>query len=104
MATFCRCGVVLRDNEKCSRCTRTKQTVTTAERGYDHDWRTLSERIRKARPLCEDCLEQGKVTPSKECHHVVKITDAPHLRLEPRNIVAICKQCHNVRHSDAGGG
>jgi len=93
---FCTCGAVV--DGACDRCRRTKQSVSTTERGYDHEWRLMSERLRRIHPLCQDCLDRGVVTPSVECHHVVKIIDAPQLRLDPSNIVTICRKCHQKRH------
>jgi 5-methylcytosine-specific restriction protein A len=71
---------------------------TTKQRGYGADWKDLSERYRAQYPLCEDCLKEGKVTPSSEVHHIVPISDDPSLRLTWTNLVALCNNCHNVRH------
>lgn len=88
---------------KCDRCSRStkgsrgRDTRTTAQRGYDHAWRQLSERFRIDNPLCEDCLSRGKVTASAEVHHKVKVKDAPELRLETKNLMALCVACHSER-------
>jgi 5-methylcytosine-specific restriction endonuclease McrA len=49
------------------------------------------------RPTCEDCTERGELQLSYEVHHVVKISDAPHLRLDERNLRALCTACHVAR-------
>ena len=68
-------------------------------RMYDYQWRKLSERIRKERPLCEICYEKGKVTPSEHVHHIVEISADPSRRLDVTNLQAICVPCHNFLHS-----
>ena len=90
--TFCQCGGI---KGSCD-CKPVKQT--TKQRGYGHDWRKLSERIRKEKPLCEDCLEKGKTKPATEVHHIKPISQAPHLRLAYSNLKALCSDCHDARH------
>lgn len=70
------------------------QVQTTAERGYDHQWRKLSETEREKRPICEVCDVRGKSTPVEHLHHIAKVRDAPELRLVVSNTVAVCKDCH----------
>lgn len=98
MLRFCgRCGQVV--NGKCSTC-KVMKRKTTKEKGYDSRWKSMSENVRKERPLCEDCLENGIVRPSAECHHVVPISVDRHRRLDPNNVVALCKECHHRRHEE----
>jgi len=91
---LCQCGQTHKRGERCPKCKPAKPEQTTGERGYDWQWRKLSERIRKDRPLCEHCLTKGKVWPATECHHKIKIADAPHLRLDIDNIMSVCSECH----------
>lgn len=96
---LCPCGKTYKKGETCTNCQRGKkqQLKKTSARGYGYDWRTLSESIRKDRPICEDCLLSGKITPSSECHHKVKIRDDERLRLDPDNILSLCSECHRIR-------
>ena len=97
---FCRCGQVA-GRDGCGRCRKPVQSMTyktTKQRGYGADWKDLSERYRAQYPLCEDCLGEGKVTPSSEVHHVIPISEQPSLRLTWTNLVALCNTCHNARH------
>jgi 5-methylcytosine-specific restriction protein A len=96
---LCRCGCFHKKHEHCPKCgpRQSQRTETTAERGYDRAWRLLSETIRKDKPICEDCLLTDRVTPSTECHHKVKIKDAPHLRLDYDNVLSLCSECHRIR-------
>lgn len=98
----CPCGGLVREG-KCNKCGKYKgqHTRTTKQRGYGHDWRKFTEQ-RKNDPdhvLCHDCLQQGIVRVATERHHLVKIKHAPHLRLEPSNVLDLCSECHQVRTS-----
>lgn len=101
MATvLCSCGNIHPKREPCGKCFRGRarqHDKTTKQRGYGHDWRQMSERIREEEPLCVDCLEKGKIWPADECHHKVKIRDAPQLRLHRDNVMPLCKACHQAR-------
>jgi 5-methylcytosine-specific restriction endonuclease McrA len=98
--TLCACGNTHDKSKACAKCNHGKRTAsqkTTKERGYDWNWKSMSERIRKEEPLCADCIEKGKVTPATECHHKVKIKDAPHMRLSRDNVIQLCHECHQER-------
>ena len=95
---FCTCGDVVEVGQRCKCKGKVVPSKSTTEYGYDHKWRTMSERIRRQRPLCEDCEARGKVVPSVECHHVIAIKDDPTRRLDPSNVVALCGECHDARH------
>jgi len=94
----CRCGGLIKDRV-CSRCgpKRQERNVTTTERGYGGDWQRVRARCLRHNPLCHDCSESGRVTIAKEVHHVKKIKDRPDLRLDERNLMTLCKRCHEVR-------
>jgi len=100
---FCKCGKGVVSDGRCNACnysaTYKPRQTTTKQAGRGHDWRTLSERYRANNPLCEDCLGEGRVTPASEVHHIVPISEAPELRLEVGNLVALCQTCHRNRHA-----
>lgn len=93
---LCRCGRIVKD--RCLACHPWTHAKTTKERGYDNNWKKLSERIRKNEPLCHDCQAKGIATPAKEVHHIIKIKDAPGLKYEQDNLVPLCEACHRERH------
>ena len=100
----CPCGGLKIDG-KCDRCGtyKGKHNRTTKERGYGWDWQQFVEQ-RKHDPehaLCQDCLGQGMVRAATERHHVRKIKDAPHLRLEHSNVRDLCSECHQ-RYTSQG--
>ena len=102
MAKLCKCGAIV--DRRCFKCYPVQNhDKTTAERGYDHHWRRLSERKRKLDPLCEHCEKQGVTRPADHVHHIVPIRTAPHLRLEWSNLMSVCKSCHEeLERADAG--
>ena len=93
---LCRCGAVVKD--RCKECNPSQtKPKKTAERGYDNDWRRMSEVYRAEKPLCEACVITSGVlfaNPSTECHHIRKVKDAEHLRLARANVLAVCSDCH----------
>jgi len=92
MAKICVCGALCRTTP-CPRCSPKK-----INRNYDYQWRKTSERVRVERPLCQDCWDNGRVTPSSEVHHIVPIDQDPRLKLVESNLVALCHDCHEKRH------
>jgi len=72
-------------------------------------WKTLRKLMVQNHPLCEDCLKEGKITPTEEIHHI-KSPFARGLSQEEKekraydvdNLVALCKECHIRRHHPEG--
>ena len=94
---LCRCGGVREDRagSVCDKCSAGKgRPGSTAANGYGWDWQQISERFRKENPLCEECSKTGRATAAEEVHHIVPITEAPWLRLEWKNLMALCVDCH----------
>ena len=94
----CPCGGLIRDG-KCSRCTKYKgkHERTSKQRGYGYDWQKFREYVLGIEPLCKDCEERGMVKAATELHHIRKIKDAPHLRLDQNNVRPLCDECHDAR-------
>lgn len=67
------------------------------QRGYDSTWEKLRRMYLREHPLCEDCLEEGKIEPATEVHHKEKVKDRPELRLVWSNLRALSKECHSKR-------
>ena len=70
-------------------------------------WRKLRNDFIKMNPLCADCLNEGKVVPAEDIHHIHspfkngEINWA--LLLDPNNLVSLCKDCHGKRHAAENG-
>jgi 5-methylcytosine-specific restriction endonuclease McrA len=96
---LCPCGAVLDvRHRECERCGRGKQraSVSTTEAGYGWDWQQLRDRFIKEHPLCVACAKRGIATAAAEVHHIVPIAEAPWLRLEWNNLMALCVPCHRA--------
>jgi 5-methylcytosine-specific restriction enzyme A len=95
---LCRCGGTREDRcgSVCGKCGAGKKRAkqTTIEAGYGWDWQQLSVRYRKENPLCVECAKRGIATAADEVHHIVPISEAPWLRLEVSNLMALCVACH----------
>ena len=105
---WCVCGERVKGKTRCPKCKpkrrpsrKEKEGLTTAERGYDSKWQRLSVAYRTEHPLCEDCYEQGKLTPATSVHHIEPIENRPDLRLVWSNLMALCETHHRAR--DATG-
>ena len=71
---------------------------STIERGYDWMWRRLRERYLAANPMCEAqvaCTSEPITRRiATQVHHKKPISEAPELRLEWSNLLAVCQACH----------
>ena len=90
---LCKCGAIV--DGRCERCCKTRVDGRSShERGYDWQWRRLSERYRDNNPLCELCFMQGKTEPATSVHHVVSIEQDASRRLDATNLISVCESCH----------
>lgn len=68
-------------------------------------WRRLRAWKFACNPLCEMCLEDDKVVPAEDIHHIVSFmsTDDPtqrnFLAYDFDNLMSLCKQCHGIIHN-----
>lgn len=60
-------------------------------RGYDAAWRALRAVFVRQHPNCQAV---GCAEPTHEVHHRVPVKQAPELRLEWSNLVALCASHH----------
>lgn len=71
------------------------------------EWRKLRETYLKQHPVCEECLNKGKVTPATSAHH--KISPFKNgecnkaLFLDYNNLMAVCHECHSEIHNREQG-
>jgi 5-methylcytosine-specific restriction protein A len=57
--------------------------------------------------LCVRCAERGRYVRATVVHHIQPVEDRPDLRLEPGNLMPLCRDCHEREHgrkSDARQG
>lgn len=70
---------------------------TRQQRGYDADWYRLRHQHLLRWPLCADCLDRRMYTAATEVHHMAKVADHPERRLDPDNLMSLCRTCHSRR-------
>lgn len=67
-------------------------------------WKKLRALKLVNNPICEECLENGIVTPTDEIHHIISFmsgsTYSAKLKLayDYNNLKALCKECHDNKH------
>ena len=67
---------------------------------YGRAWKRIRDSYAAAHPLCERCLEEGRLTTVEEVHHIVPISKGgTHAR---DNLMSLCKSCHNKIHHELG--
>lgn len=68
-------------------------------------WKNLRKIKLMSNPVCEMCLEQGKVSPTEEIHHITPILtgkdelEMMDLAFNYDNLISLCKECHHSLHN-----
>lgn len=70
-------------------------------------WRKERDNFLREHPLCEKCLEKGKITPAQDVHH----KKSPfkngeinwNLLYDVNNLMSLCKECHGNIHAAQQG-
>lgn len=64
------------------------------------EWKALSRwKFQDADGLCERCRTKGIVRQGVDVHHIEPISENWERRLDPDNVMLLCKECHNEMHS-----
>lgn len=63
---------------------------------YGHRWRVIRDRYISKHPLCEDCLQSGRLVPADLVHHIIP-TDQGGTHAD-ENLKSLCIPCHNSIH------
>lgn len=73
-------------------------------------WKNVSKRIRTDDKECLICKARGRYSPAEIAHHVNHLRDRPDLAFdltytdadgnEQRNIISLCRQCHEDQHPE----
>lgn len=73
-------------------------------------WKNFSRHIRTNDKECLICKASGKFSPAEIAHHVNHLRDRPDLAFdltfvdadgnEQRNIISVCRQCHEDQHPE----
>ena len=69
---------------------------TSAERGYDGNWRRSREHFLSVNPMCDICLKKyKKYVPATDVHHRMKAVDHPDKFYNSDYWQALCHGCHS---------
>lgn len=60
-----------------------------ADSPYNNDWKRIRVAVLKASPNCRLCGRRASMVD-----HITPVRDAPHRRLDPANLQALCFKCH----------
>lgn len=67
---------------------------------YGRAWKRIRDRYASTHPLCEKCLEEGRVALTEEVHHILPVSrGGTH---DPENLMSLCRSCHNKLHLELG--
>ena len=68
-------------------------------------WKELRKAYYEEHPLCERCLQEGRITPAQDIHHKLScfvrgLTEEEKYRIafDPNNLMALCVDCHIKEH------
>ena len=62
-------------------------------RRYGAAWRKIRAAYIAAHPLCEECQRAGRLTPAREVHHILPLSQGGGHAVE--NLMALCTPCHS---------
>ena len=68
------------------------------------EFRAVSNRVLKEQRECQVCKERRLYGPAEIAHHIYRVKEHPELALSvytpegERNIIAVCRKCHNEIH------
>lgn len=82
-----------------------QQPVSISQKIYNSQkWKKLRNAYIKEFPLCQSCLEKGKIVPGEEIHHVIRfLTGQTQQEIEAlaydwNNLKTLCRSCHKAAH------
>ena len=61
---------------------------------HTQDWKDLRKEALQIQPLCEVCLDEGRVEEAREVDHIVPISVAPERAFDIENLWPLCKSHH----------
>ena len=60
---------------------------------YGRAWKKIRARFLLQHPLCEQCRQEGRLTPAQEVHHILPLANGG--MNNESNLMALCKSCHS---------
>lgn len=71
-------------------------------------WLYLRRDVLTRHPLCQQCEDEGRITPAVEVHHIrpveygINYAEKCRLMYDPSNLRALCHECHVKVHTNMG--
>ena len=62
-------------------------------RRYGREWRRIRNWYISLNPMCERCAAAGRITPAREVHHIIPLSEGGTHDVE--NLMSLCKSCHS---------
>lgn len=100
----CGCGMIIPHGQKCDRqqlaarernARHDRRRPSSAERGYNHEWRKARLEYLTAHPHCRKCSELGTVRPATVVDHITPHRGNDRLFWFRGNWQPLCGPCHN---------
>ena len=69
-------------------------------------WKNLRSAYLQQHPLCEVCLQDDKINPAVEVHHIKPISSGKDewqmrdIAYDSNNLLALCQDCHHKIHNN----
>lgn len=100
---YCKRNTTRNQNGYCDKCQghavkerkRHQKKETRKEYGTAA-WKKATKAYGAKHPLCENCLEKGKVVPRYCTDHIVELKDGGAL-LDKNNMRSLCRLCHGEK-------
>ena len=67
---------------------------------YGSSWQKVRNRYIKQHPLCEQCMNEGRLTLAQHVHHIVPLEQGG--TSDESNLMSLCKSCHSTIHARQG--
>lgn len=67
---------------------------------YGRTWKRIRDIYAEEHPLCEMCLQNGRLTPVEEVHHIKPLSQGGTHSKD--NLMSLCQSCHTKIHHDIG--
>ena len=78
-----------------------RRDIVNKNKLYDRKWRKARRAYLEEHPLCEECLDNDRITPARDIDHVIPLSEGG-ARLDCSNFRALCRRCHNRKTHGKG--
>lgn len=114
---ICRCGKIIKKNDKyCEKCHQ-KELQKKSQQNFKYDkfkrdkdtkafyssgaWQRLAALVKSRQSgVCMLCFHNKIITQGTIVHHIKPVREAWGKRLDPKNCVLLCPNCHSQVHAE----